>query len=84
MIAPEIDVERCTGCGDCVLECPVHALALEQGHAVLAHAEDCQYCGDCEELCPEGAIARPFEIVWGEASARPGEQGQADSAHEIR
>ena len=62
------------------MECPVQALVLEQGHAVLARAEDCQYCGDCEELCPEGAIARPFEIVWGEAPASSGEQGQADSA----
>jgi NAD-dependent dihydropyrimidine dehydrogenase PreA subunit len=69
MITPEIDVERCTGCGDCVMECPVQALEMAQGHAVLARAEDCQYCGDCEELCPEGAIARPFEVVWEEQPA---------------
>jgi NAD-dependent dihydropyrimidine dehydrogenase PreA subunit len=62
-MAPEIDRELCTGCGDCVAVCPAGVLALEKGHAVMAHAEDCQYCGDCEELCPYGAIARAFEIV---------------------
>ena len=62
-IAPEIDRELCTGCGDCVAVCPAGVLTLENGHAVMAHAEDCQYCGDCEELCPYGAIARAFEII---------------------
>jgi NAD-dependent dihydropyrimidine dehydrogenase PreA subunit len=62
-MAPEIDRELCTGCGDCVAVCPAGVLTLESGHAVMAHAEDCQYCGDCEELCPYGAIARAFEIV---------------------
>jgi NAD-dependent dihydropyrimidine dehydrogenase PreA subunit len=62
-ITPNIDQERCTGCGDCVTACPAGALALERGHAVMVHPADCQYCGDCEELCSFGAIARPFEII---------------------
>ena len=62
-VTPEIDQARCTGCGDCVAGCPAGILTLENGHALMAHAEDCQYCGDCEVLCPVGAIARPFEII---------------------
>jgi NAD-dependent dihydropyrimidine dehydrogenase PreA subunit len=62
-VMPHIDQQRCTGCGDCVTACPAEALALEEGHAVMAQPEDCQYCGDCEDLCPVGAIARPFEII---------------------
>jgi NAD-dependent dihydropyrimidine dehydrogenase PreA subunit len=76
MITPEIYVELCTGCGECVEACPVQALALEEDHAALVNADDCQYCGDCEDLCPEGAIARPFEVVL----ADPGERARIEGS----
>jgi len=71
-VTPDIDQERCTGCGDCVVACPAQALVLEEGRAVMAHPGDCQYCGDCEELCPVGAIARPFEIILPDRALRSG------------
>lgn len=59
---PEIDMELCTGCGDCVSACPQHAVSLEQGKPQLDE-ELCAYCGDCEDICPVGAIALPYEII---------------------
>ncbi len=67
-ILPRIDIERCTGCGDCVAACAAKALALVDGRAGIAHPEDCEYCGDCEDLCAVGAIARPFEIIFARAA----------------
>lgn len=58
---PEIDREKCTGCGECVEQCPVGVVKLVDGKAVVT--EECNYCTDCETLCPSGAIACPFDIV---------------------
>lgn len=60
---PEIDIEKCTGCGDCASACLGEAVDIVEGKAVVARPEDCDYCTECEVLCPEGAISCPFEIV---------------------
>ncbi|MBI2847588.1 MAG: 4Fe-4S binding protein [Chloroflexi bacterium] len=59
----EIDTKKCTGCGDCVVKCPVHAVEMVDGKAVVVHPEVCTYCTDCEALCGSGAISCPFEII---------------------
>ena len=60
---PEIDPEKCTGCGDCVDECAQGAVALVEGKATVVRPDDCDYCTDCETLCSSGAIQCPFEII---------------------
>ncbi len=60
---PTIDLERCTGCGQCVTYCPVKAVDLLDGRPVIVRPQDCAYCGTCEDLCPQGAIALVYEIV---------------------
>ena len=60
---PTIDVELCTGCGDCVELCHVSALALVGGKAVLETLWECDYCAECEGVCGQGAILCPFEVV---------------------
>jgi ferredoxin len=56
---PIIDLEECTGCGNCVEVCPPEALALNENKAYLA--EDlCEECGFCAAECPVGAISIPF------------------------
>jgi ferredoxin len=50
-----VDVERCTGCGACVEICPVGAIALLDGEA-LVDQETCTGCLACVDVCPEGAV----------------------------
>lgn len=59
---PRIDRQICTGCGACVVACPVAALALVEGRAALIAPDACTYCTACEDLCPVGAIELPFLI----------------------
>jgi len=50
----EINIELCTACGKCVKVCPVDALEIKEGKAVLTG--DCISCGVCVSACPEDAI----------------------------
>jgi len=60
---PDIDPERCKGCGLCVEACPEHILELaetfnRQGHhyAVCVSPERCTACMFCAIICPDTAI----------------------------
>ncbi|MGE5384858.1 MAG: ferredoxin-type protein NapF [Betaproteobacteria bacterium] len=35
---PEIDIERCTGCSDCLAGCPTHAIAIARAPALRENA----------------------------------------------
>ena len=63
MAIPEIDLDICTGCGDCVEFCPFGIVELANGKATIVNPENCDYCTDCETFCPPGAIRCPFEII---------------------
>ncbi|MDE1998226.1 MAG: 4Fe-4S binding protein [Burkholderiales bacterium] len=61
---PQIDPDRCTGCGRCVAVCPPHVIWLEaEGprgwgpkHAVLHDGPGCTGCALCAVVCPFDAI----------------------------
>ena len=51
-----IDEEKCTGCGECIPDCPEGALQLIEGKARLVSDLFCDGLGACMGTCPEGAI----------------------------
>ena len=60
----EIDEEKCTGCGQCILACAEGALALVDGKAKLVGEIYCDGIGACIGTCPADAlkiVERPAE-----------------------
>jgi dihydroorotate dehydrogenase subfamily 1 len=57
--APAVDLERCTGCGNCVKPGHCFAVSLVDGKAVV-DPPLCYGCGICVALCPTHALA--FEV----------------------
>ncbi len=51
-----IDEEKCTGCGDCIPNCPEGALQVIDGKARLVSDLFCDGLGACIGHCPVGAI----------------------------
>jgi MinD superfamily P-loop ATPase len=57
---PEVDIQKCTGCGKCGEVCAYHAIAVipspNKKPQPLIFPHLCHACGACTLLCPEGAI----------------------------
>jgi ferredoxin len=68
---PVVDLQKCTGCGNCVKECPKSLIILmpltsrphiacntcEKGKTVREICQiGCITCGKCVKVCPEKAI----------------------------
>ncbi len=51
-----IDEEKCTGCGDCIPNCPEGAIQIIDAKARLISDLFCDGLGACLGHCPEGAI----------------------------
>lgn len=74
---PEVDVDKCTACGDCVEACPkglfsiqpmshqlwVACKNLEQGDAILEECQvACTACAKCAKDAPEGLITMTYNL----------------------
>ncbi|EOC99626.1 DUF362 domain-containing protein [Caldisalinibacter kiritimatiensis] len=56
---PKVIEEKCIGCTMCAKNCPVDAISMENGKAVI-DPEICIGCGECITVCPKRAI----EVQW--------------------
>jgi NAD-dependent dihydropyrimidine dehydrogenase PreA subunit len=55
-----VDQDKCSGCGTCVMDCPLSAVRLKKKKAVIeAH---CAECGACRRGCPEAAIRAEDQV----------------------
>jgi uncharacterized Fe-S center protein len=54
----EIDLAKCTGCGECVDACLFGALSIVQ-EKVRRDEEKCNNCNDCFSACPQEALYFP-------------------------
>lgn len=55
MAKATIDGGTCIGCGACEGTCPVSAISIVDGKAVVKE-ETCVECGACVSSCPVSAI----------------------------
>ena len=58
MPIPVIDTEKCSGCEECLEECPPQAIEMKDDVVVIIE-KLCEECGECAPVCPEEAITIP-------------------------
>ena len=63
-LSPQVDPERCRGCGRCVEICPFEAVRLEEnpagGYTAVVQRHNCVGCGGCVGRCPVTALDVPY------------------------
>ena len=64
---PQIDPEKCDGCGICVGICGCHIISVVDSKATLIPHNGCRGCRNwctlCEDICPQKAIHCAFDVV---------------------
>jgi len=52
----EVDPEKCTGCGNCIVVCGGQVFEMKGEKAIVTHMEQCLECGNCEVACLSDAL----------------------------
>lgn len=59
---PWVNTEICSGCEECVDECPVGAISMDDDFAFIDEST-CIRCGVCHEVCPTDAVRHDAERI---------------------
>ncbi len=57
-----INMNKCTGCGDCVKYCPRSVLEMKNNKLTVKNVEECNLCMECVRNCP--AKPCPITVGW--------------------
>lgn len=52
-----VDKEKCTGCGECVENCPGDVFELVDSCSEPVNMEECHGCHTCESVCEYDAVS---------------------------
>jgi MinD superfamily P-loop ATPase len=75
---PQVDLEKCTGCGKCSEICQYSAIVHLKDNNVLTFEQLCHSCGGCFLVCPSDAIKpKPLDI----GDIEFGKAGKIDFVH---
>lgn len=61
-MAVQVSSTLCIGCGACTYTCPLAALSIVDGLAVVSE-QWCMSCGSCVPSCPQEALSVPQSSV---------------------
>lgn len=57
VVTLELDEDRCSGCGMCLLVCPHAVLGMNNRHVQIENRDACMECGACAMNCPTDALS---------------------------
>ncbi|HEX79202.1 MAG TPA: 4Fe-4S binding protein [Dehalococcoidia bacterium] len=64
-MTPQINRDRCDGCGLCVMVCWLDGLVIINGVVAIVEGVECDWCTQCEAVCINEAITCPYEVILG-------------------
>ncbi|HEX3030132.1 MAG TPA: 4Fe-4S binding protein, partial [Clostridia bacterium] len=65
---PEVDMGKCTLCGECIKNCPSAAINEAEGASINFKLDDCIFCSLCADICPSQAIRMTNDFELSKAS----------------
>lgn len=60
-VNPKVKEDKCVGCGLCITDCPVSAIAFTENKKARIDENICYGCGECITKCPVRAISVQWE-----------------------